>query len=75
MNPSLGQVHCYNQMVTVKTNYTIHRYIGGAVHISICGAIGFQQMVSLDTNLEFNRFYHFATLINLFTSLEQPCQI
>lgn len=41
------------------------RYIGGAVHISICGAIDFQQMVSLDTNLEFNLFYHFATLIKL----------
>lgn len=30
------------------------RYIGAAVHISI-----------LDTNLEFNLFYHFATLIKL----------
>lgn len=41
------------------------RYIGGDVHISIFWAIGFQQMVSLDTNLEFNLFYHFATLIKL----------
>lgn len=77
MNPSLVQVHSF---VIIKWSLfkliaQFTRYIGGAVHISICGAIDFQQMVSLDTNLEFNLFYHFATLINLFTSLEQPCQI